>query len=139
MNALLSQQRVGRTQKYMVPGDPTALARARHGRGKTWDTQKDVKRNTGIFLQSQHQGDFYLGPLSFDVVFFLSPPLKTKRPNNTYHHFKPDLDNLIKFILDVATGILYKDDSVISCISAMKKYSDLPRTEIIITQMSNGK
>jgi Holliday junction resolvase RusA-like endonuclease len=61
------------------------------------------------------------------------PPIKTKRPNNSYHFFKPDIDNLLKFVLDAASGILYKDDSQICCISAVKRYHVNSRTEITLT------
>jgi len=45
---------------------------------------------------------------------------------------KPDLDNLEKFILDVANDILYGDDALITSLSSKKYFSENPRTEIEI-------
>ena len=48
------------------------------------------------------------------------------------HYLRPDIDNLIKFILDSANGILYLDDAQIYTINAHKIYDEHPRTEIEI-------
>ena len=47
---------------------------------------------------------------------------------------RPDLDNLIKSILDPINGIAYKDDSQVVEIVARKFYSDRPRAEVIIEE-----
>lgn len=128
---------------YVIKGDPTPLARARHGRGRTWDPQKQLKLVYGIELERQHNNaPWFDGPLHLDIVFFMPiPKTSTKRRHmidGTPHRFRPDLDNTIKFILDVATGILFKDDAIISSINAKKLYDLEPRTEFIITEIENG-
>ena len=54
---------------------------------------------------------------------------------------KPDLDNVVKLILDAINGIVFADDKQVVSISASKAYSDTPRTtvqttEIVITSYS---
>ena len=66
----------------------------------------------------------------------LLSPKKRLELENKLHHFKPDLSNLIKFVEDLANGIIYKDDSQISCITACKVYSQYPRTEFTISSLS---
>ena len=51
------------------------------------------------------------------------------------HYSRPDLSNLIKFIEDVATGILYKDDCIIAELVSYKHYDTNPRTEFMITPL----
>ncbi len=51
--------------------------------------------------------------------------------NKIPHTQKPDLDNMIKYILDCGNGILWHDDSEIYRIRAEKMWSRKPRTEII--------
>lgn len=123
---------------YVIEGDPIPLARARHGRGKTWDTQKNEKYACGVQLQSQHTcKHFFSGPIHIDICFYLPlPRLSKKAQDGAYHLFRPDLSNLIKFIEDVGTGILYKDDCLISSLSATKKYSHNPRTEFTISELT---
>lgn len=45
---------------------------------------------------------------------------------------KPDLDNLAKFYLDCASGIVWKDDKQIVNCKIFKCYSEIPRTEMDI-------
>lgn len=49
------------------------------------------------------------------------------------HKSKPDLDNLEKFVLDCANGILFPDDSQIVQLSSEKFYSETPKTVIKMT------
>ena len=51
--------------KYIVPGDPIALARCRFGKGRVWDSQKDLKLYWGIHLTNQHKRkSMFSGPLT---------------------------------------------------------------------------
>lgn len=129
---------------YIIKGDPTPLARARHGRGRTWDPQKQLKLVYGIELERQHNNaPWYDSPLHMDITFFMPiPKTSNKRRqliDGSPHRYRPDLDNTIKFILDVATGILFKDDAIISSINAKKIYDLEPRTEFTLREISNAK
>lgn len=122
---------------YVIVGDPIPLARHRHGNGHTWDSQKQLKYQYGLQIQAQHQKKtFFKGPLHVDFRFFFSVPKTSKLARaDGYHIYKPDLSNLIKFIEDVATGILYKDDCYIATFSATKKYGHSPRTEFTVSEL----
>ena len=43
---------------------------------------------------------------------------------------KPDIDNVMKIVLDALNGVAYKDDSRVVRVEARKIYSDMPRLEI---------
>jgi len=47
---------------------------------------------------------------------------------------RPDLDNLIKFVLDALNGLAWPDDSAVVSISATKIYLYEPQTYLKITQ-----
>ena len=49
-----------------------------------------------------------------------------------YHTVRPDCDNCIKLILDALSGIFWRDDALISKLTAAKLYDQKPRIEIII-------
>jgi Holliday junction resolvase RusA-like endonuclease len=126
---------------YTIEGPPIPLKRAgRHGT-VTYDSQKQIKYSAGIQLKFQHEGQaLFDGPLKLEVTFFMPIPqhlqrtLKNLQPHSP-HHVKPDVDNLVKFVLDVANTILYHDDALISIIHAQKVYSSVPRTEFSITRL----
>lgn len=132
---------------YIIPGDPVPLARARigHGAKRMYDSQKELKLHAGIILQSQMPDDLcYEGPLLLDVTFFMRIPrrIHTKREvekNFTYHHCRPDLSNLLKFVEDVAQSILYDDDAQICYITSRKIYHQEPRTEFTLKPLQKNE
>jgi Holliday junction resolvase RusA-like endonuclease len=123
--------------KYIIEGDPVALARPRMSGRAVYDSQKQLKLVAGLALRSQH-GDkpFYEGPLHMDVQFYLKISQRRKDSlENQPHRSKPDLSNLLKFLEDIGTGILYHDDMMISEVVCGKYYSDIPRTEFTIREL----
>jgi len=120
---------------YVLDGDPTPLARARIGRGRCWDSQKKTKLVHGITLSAQHgQRPMYSGPLLMTMTFYCPiPPSRERKIKPGYPHaVKPDLDNFIKYICDVAQDILFENDSRVAQITCKKVYSRKPRTEFTI-------
>lgn len=128
-------------QVYKIPGEPIALARPRFSLSskRVYNSQRNTMTAASIYLQSQHNtGKPYEGPLHLDIVFYFPIPKKTPKSKLStfiYHHYRPDLSNCIKFIEDIAIGILYKDDAIIASISAKKVYDSNPRTEFTIQSL----
>jgi len=117
---------------YHLSGVPVAKARhrtVRCGPGvRTYDPKADEATTAKWVLKAQVHEAPLNGPLHVVVEFYFSSPKKGKR---IYHVTKPDLDNCIKFILDVGNGIIWADDKQIVGLSAIKSYGD-PRTEIVV-------
>lgn len=88
-------------------------------------------------LRQQSFGHHFEGPLHLEVTFYFAIPKSRDKKliQGTYHYYRPDLSNLIKFLEDIATGILFDDDCIISSITSKKCYDDCPRTEFIITEL----
>lgn len=127
-----------RSVSYLIPGKPIPLARARYGNthNKMWDSQKAIKNAASIVLLNGHNTrPFFEGPLHIDIDFYFPRAAKNPPPENSFMHYKPDIDNLIKFVLDISNGILFHDDSCISSITATKRYSADPRTHIHIIEI----
>ncbi|MCO4357955.1 RusA family crossover junction endodeoxyribonuclease [Staphylococcus agnetis] len=84
-------------------------------------------------LQSENQ-------LKLTIEFYF-PPLKSwsKKLLSTmigsYKRTKPDLDNLLKTVLDAGNEKLWKDDNQIVEIRTFKKYSDTARTVLVINEL----
>ena len=55
---------------------------------------------------------------------------KLKATSPDLHIIKPDIDNLVKFVMDCGIGIMWDDDSIICQLETRKVYSKHPRTEI---------
>lgn len=136
---------------YVLIGDPVPLARPRmSGPNRiVYDSQKLIKHSLVNQLLEQH-GDrpLYSGACHLDATFYMKMPKgmikKTAENTGKYHIYKPDLDNLIKMIGDIATihpyndeeFVLLKDDCTIASISAKKVYDIQPRTIFTIRELN---
>lgn len=108
----------------------------------TYDPQASQKKTVSIRLLS-----LFKSCIQKDVAyrvhfeFFMPLPQSASRREKNrklwsgVHSEKPDLDNLIKFYLDAANEILWKDDRFIFEVSARKAYSENPRTVITIFEV----
>jgi len=69
------------------------------------------------------------GALCVDMEFHFVKPKSAKRE---YHTVKPDVDNVVKAVLDNGNGILWEDDRQIVRITASKCYANVAKTIIKI-------
>jgi Holliday junction resolvase RusA-like endonuclease len=125
---------------YVLEGNPIALQRPRFA-GHVYDAQKQYKLIAGINLRNQRGNHpLFSGILHMDIQFFMKPPVKTfNKVVGNYHFYKPDIDNLIKMVLDYSNSVLYADDCIIASLNAVKRYDANPRTVIFIQEIDNGR
>lgn len=137
---------------FTVLGDPAAQKRHRHVKMGTFVRTYDPHANEKLdFLGAvQHHAPTtpFEGPLELNVRFFFMRPkshfktgknahiLKDDAPD--YHTSRKDVDNLVKFCTDAMNKVFYKDDGQICRLVAEKKYSDRPRTELLLTPISGN-
>ena len=133
---------------FEIFGVPAPQKRARfHRIGKfvsTYDPQRVDKKKIQWQLRSLYREEPIKTPVIVEVLFGLPIPQKTSKvktrqmlQGDIVPMKKPDIDNLLKFILDCLTGILFDDDSQIIEVKAKKFYSETPRTVIRTTCLNN--
>ena len=134
-----------RSKTFLILGDPIPLSRARVGFGarRIWDSQKQLKLVTGIDLARQ-MGNLPLfeGALHIDIIFYMKIPksLQLRQKLHKHHCYKPDIDNLIKMILDIMSNdVIFHDDCIVSYVSAQKIYDDKPRTKITVKEINESE
>lgn len=134
------------TIELTIPGAPIAKKRPRFARrGKFVTTYNDQQTAEGrwlLWVREAFRKNGFMEPLNVPVAiemgFYMPIPVSmTKKrlgeiTENPAHTKKPDLDNLQKFALDCLNGELFRDDSLVYSISAVKAYDINPRTEIIV-------
>jgi len=130
------------TLSICLPGTPTTKLRPRFARRKgkvrTYDSQSEEKETVGWQLKARMEGrEPFSGPLEVDILFVFTRPKSREKLNERYHTIKPDIDNLIKFILDCGNGILWYDDKQIANLSAWKRYGDKAQTRIRVRALSH--
>jgi len=73
------------------------------------------------------------GPLKVEIQLYKIKP-KSYSKKVKYWTKKPDIDNMIKLVLDAMNKIFYQDDAQIVELKCIKKYDPVPRTEVYIEQ-----
>lgn len=132
--------------ELIIEGTPVAKGRPRFSRygaytpKKTQEYEEYVKMcwvaKYGSIQPSEQS-------LEVNIVFYLPIPKSVNKKQRAEmldgrikHTKKPDIDNLIKSVLDALNGIAYSDDSKIIKVAAEKQYSEKPRTEIQISEVT---
>ena len=125
----------GRPRFHLVRGHVHTYTPA-----KTADYEKHIAEAWNIQAGFTFEKEI---PLSVQIYFGMPIPKSTTKKNKermikgcVYHQKKPDLDNLIKSVLDALNGVAYEDDSQIVRISASKYYSKYPCVTVHISERS---
>ena len=114
----------GSTRAFVVNGK--AVTTNANKRTKDWQTL------VSMAAQEKRPDKPIEGAVDIMLNFYLPRPksvTKKKRPLPTV---KPDIDKLIRCVLDALTGIYFTDDAQVTDIQAIKRYGDTPRVEIFV-------
>jgi Holliday junction resolvase RusA-like endonuclease len=112
--------------RLFVQGRPAAQPRARkgkHGNIYNPDTADAWKEAVQANVLAAGRKAAILGPVSLTVVFFFYAPEKRRR--EPPHAAKPDIDNLVKPVMDALKGAgVYKDDCQVCAVYARKHWTN---------------
>ncbi len=129
------------TLSFTVPGVPRGKGRprfARIGKGvRTYTDDKTANAENWIRLHAERarNGRTLVGPLGMSLRFFMTAP---KKPARMEPSCKPDLDNLVKAVLDALNQAgIWNDDAQVVQIHALKTYGDEPRTEVDVVELTD--
>ncbi len=133
-------------KQLTIDGVPVAKGRPRLGRYGTYTPKKtqEYEEYVKMCWVAKYGGVQPLQQsLEVNVVFYLPIPKSVNKKQRAEmldgkikHTKKPDIDNLIKSVLDALNGIAYSDDSKIIRVAAEKQYSEKPKTELIIKEVN---
>lgn len=128
-----------RSVTVTIPGTPVPKGRPRLGGGHTYTpaATKQATLDAGMLMRAACPEPFD-GPLAVKMRFYYempkSRPQRERRRldevGNVWKHTRPDVDNLVKLILDAGNLILWDDDGVVVRISAQKEYAHDARTVV---------
>lgn len=106
------------------------------------DKYKYYKKALKLLLRSSYKNRLE-GAISLKVCFFMpivksTPKKKCEALENSAHLKKPDVDNILKGLLDAMNGVCFDDDSQVYEVNAVKLYSKNPRIEFELTTPTKG-
>jgi Holliday junction resolvase RusA-like endonuclease len=137
---------------FEVPITPRGQARVRASAVRTASgkhiavaykdsTQRREEEKLAALIARHCPPEPFTGPLMLEVTAYLPLPHMSKKKaalslGGALHHVtKPDLDNIVKHLLDVLRGMVYRDDKQIVSIAARKQYGDPPRWYVSVCEL----
>ncbi len=120
----------------VIYGTPVGKGRPRFGRGKsgnivTFTPKKTREYEQGVKALAQvamMNRTLIEGPVKVTITAIFNHKVKSG-----WHVSRPDLDNIVKAILDGLNGIVYADDTQVAELVASKKYDDSEeRVEVLV-------
>ena len=108
-----------------------------------WRENTKKKQNIQWDLKSKYKGILLEGAIHMNVKFYFQPTKSTTKTKQLEmlrgiipYAKKPDLTNLIKFIEDCCTGVVWKDDNQIVSVTAEKLYATKAKTLLYIREVN---
>lgn len=137
---------------FTVPGNargkgrPKATARAGFVRMYTDKATATYENMVALKAQEALSGRPPLDePLALGLVVRVCPPASTPKKKRAAmlagemaHTRKPDLDNVIKAVLDGCNGIAFRDDVLVDQITARKRWSEVAGVDVVLTPLFAG-
>ena len=110
-----------------IKGKPKPQKRHRHTKkGFTYDPSSKDKKDFIAQLQFLPYVKKHYRTGKFSKELKPNPPIS--------YRIKPDIDNLLKFVMDAGNGVLWKDDSQIYKVDMEKVYSVNGYTKITVVE-----
>ena len=141
---------VMRMVRFTVPGPPKGKARARTVRTRGGQTFSYTPEGTVLYENLVKISFSETGEKPFDAdqslhvymaAYYPIPRSASRKKKEEMSAGrirpakKPDIDNIIKSVLDALNGVAYHDDTQVVAVFAEKYYSDTPRVEVEIGNM----
>jgi Holliday junction resolvase RusA-like endonuclease len=123
--------------ELVIPGVPVSQKRPKVTRKGTYNPSKKEQECAKIILTSQWYAELIRSPIHIEVKFLMPIPKSFSKKQQQKvigepHHSKPDIDNLLAFLFNAMSGIVYLDDRQIWNLQVSKIYSIDPCTNICI-------
>lgn len=127
---------------FTIPGAPRGKGRPRFGGGRTFTDAKTVAYES-LIKHAAHVAmagrERFAGPVEVSIIVRLEPAASTPKAARAaalagqIHPVKrPDLDNIIKAVLDGCNTVVFADDAQVCWINAGKTYAATAGVDVTI-------
>lgn len=110
--------------------------RRMHRSNREADYMRRLRTHYSDMKSANHPVLPFLGPVTVEVTFFIHRPKRLSLPGTVRHDKRPDLENLVKPVIDAGNGILWEDDSQVWSIHARKVYHELSGQPMVRIRLS---
>lgn len=131
----------GSMRAFTPPGMKFPIVTDSNRNAKSWAQLVAHAADTALAQSPDGHPQLLQGPVRVSVAFYLPRPKKfNKRGVPVAHLTAPDLDKLLRSVLDALTAVVWHDDSQVVEVIAQKRYADVgvpPRASIRV-EAANG-
>jgi Holliday junction resolvase RusA-like endonuclease len=122
---------------FVIPGKPHGKARPRFYAGHTYTPQetREYERLAAFLYKKAAGGVFFARSEQVCVhvtAVYAIPKSASKKARasmldgTVIPTSRPDIDNVLKIVLDALNGVAYEDDAQVGFVSAEKRYGEEP-------------
>lgn len=132
--------------EFFIPGIPIAKGRPRFVRatGRTYTPEATMagERNIAYFAAAAMRGrPLFSDPLELHIVATYLPPKSRTRaqralPWAPFRGARPDVDNILKALLDACNGVVWVDDAIVASVRVAKVYGEQPGINVTLHELS---
>ena len=135
-------------RSIIIDGKPQPKERPKvyNGHGITPTRTRQYEERVAALWRAKYRDAPTTDDLAVTIFFFMPIPTswsKNKRARAALGKIrpgvKPDIDNLVKIILDGTQGTIFADDKQIVSLTACKRYAEEPRTEVYVERLPTEK
>ena len=119
----------GSMRAFNIPGGKFPVVTSDNKKTKPW--KQEIAGAADDAMQKAKLTVFAGVPVRVSVDFYFDRPKSLKKAI-VAKVTKPDLDKLIRAVLDALTGTVFKDDAQVARISVSKAFDQRPRAEISV-------
>lgn len=133
--------------EFVVPGQPHGKARPRFARGRVHSDPVSAAYEQSVGYSARYAmgpAKPLEGPLSLQIDAVATPPASWSKKRREraasgfeYPTTRPDIDNIVKAILDGCNGVAFLDDKQVVEVSAAKRYGYQACVFVQITAMAD--
>ena len=146
---------MSRKIEFFVPGAPVGKGRPRAARRgasvvmftpeKTAGYEALVAAEASNAMRAE-AGPLFTGPLEAVLEMRIPIPVSWSKAHKAaalagteLPTSKPDIDNVVKAILDACNGVVFRDDAQVVMLVATKAFSDEPGVRVVIREVQNER
>lgn len=123
-------QSQGSTRAFVVNGK--AVTTSANPKNKSW------RESVAAGLREASSSLLEI-PITVELEFVMPRTKSQPKTREIPHTKKPDLDKLIRSVLDAGTGVVWTDDSCVTSIRASKRYAEIgAQSGVFISAWTSG-
>ena len=126
----------GSSKAFVIPGTNRAIVTSANTKMKTF--RSEVTRMAMATLADMNCNEPMLGkhvPATISVIFYFTKPDSISK-GRVHPVVKPDIDKLLRAVLDALTGVAFKDDAQVVETQTAKRYSHMDFVEITVSEVA---